>query len=45
MVARCYQNMWMLRNLKKFGANEDDLLEVYYQQIRNLVEIACPVWS
>ena len=45
MVARCYQKMWMLRNLKKFGADEEHLLEVYYQQIRNTVEMACPVWS
>ena len=45
MVARCYQKMWMLRNLKKFGAGEEELLEVYYQQIRNTVEMACPVWN
>ena len=45
MVARCYQKMWMLRNLKNFGAEEEHLLEVYYQQIRSIVEMACPVWS
>ena len=45
MVARCYQKLWMLKNLKKLGAKEEDLLEVYYQQIRNIVKMACPVWS
>ena len=35
----------MLRNLKKFGAEEGHLLEVYYQPIRSIVEMACPVWS
>ena len=45
MVARCYQKMWMLRNLRNFGAEEEHLLEVYYQQIRSIVEMACPVWN
>ena len=37
--------MWLLRNLKKYGASEDQLIEVYSQQIRSVAEMACPVWS
>ena len=37
--------MLMIRNLKKFGADENDLLEVYIQQIRSITEMACPVWN
>ena len=37
--------MWLLRNLKKYGASEDQILEVYTQQIRSVVEMACPVWN
>ena len=37
--------MWMLVNLKKFGANEDDLVGAYMQQIRNISEFSCPVWN
>ena len=35
----------MLRRLKHFGASEDNLLEVYIQQIRSITEMACPVWN
>ena len=35
----------MIRNLKRFGADENDLLEVYIQQIRSITEMACPVWN
>ena len=37
--------MWLLRNLKKYGASEDQLLEVYTQQVRSVAEMACPVWN
>jgi hypothetical protein len=37
--------MWMLRNLGKYGANQDHMLEVYIQQIRSVTEMACPVWN
>ena len=35
----------MIRNLKKFGASEENLIEVYIQQIRSISEMACPVWN
>ena len=36
---------WMLRNLKKYGACKDDLLDVYIKQCRCVLELAAPVWS
>ena len=45
IIAKCYKRIWMLRNLKKFGASEINLVEVYYQQVRSITEMACPVWN
>ena len=35
----------MIRNLKRFGANEEELLDVYIKQVRSLLELNCPVWN
>ena len=35
----------MLRNLRRFGAKEGHLVEVYVQQVRSLLELSCPVWN
>ena len=45
IISKCYKRIWMLRRLKHFGASEDNLLEVYIQQIRSITEMACPVWN
>ena len=45
LIVKSYQRMWMLRNLKRNGANEDQLLRTYFQQIRSMTEMACPVWT
>ena len=45
MVAKCYKRMWMLRNLKRNGADQVQLLKVYNQQVRSVAEMACPVWN
>ena len=42
---KCYKRMWMLRNLKVHGANEEQLVRTYIQQIRSITEMACPVWN
>ena len=44
LAAKCYKRMWMLRNLKRFGASESDLIDVYSKQIQSVLEMACPVW-
>lgn len=40
-----YGRLWMLRNLKKYGASKKDLLDVYIKQCRCVLELAAPVWS
>ena len=45
IVTRCQSKTWMLRRLKKLGANQEDLLEVYIKQIRSLAEFGVPVWN
>ena len=42
---RGYQRLWMLRRLKKLGASELELLEVYERQIRSVLELAVPAWQ
>ena len=29
IISKCYSRMWMLRNLKKYGANEEQMFETY----------------
>ena len=45
IVERCNRKTWMLRRLKKLGASQEDLLDVYLKQIRSLAEFAVPVWN
>ena len=45
IIGRSYQRMWILRNLKKYEADDQTLLEAYGQQIRSITEMACPVWN
>ena len=45
VISNCFARMWLLRNLKKYGASEEQMLEVYTQQVRSVAEMACPVWN
>ena len=45
ICARGYSKLWMLRNLKRFGARTDDLIDVYVKQCRSVLELAVPAWS
>ena len=45
IIRKSFQRMWILRNLKRYGAEENLLLEAYTQQIRSITEMACPVWN
>ena len=45
IISKGFQRMWLIRNLKKYGANNKVLLEAYVQQIRSITEMACPVWN
>ena len=44
IVKRAYKKFWCLRRLRKFGANHEDLLDVYFKQIRSILEYAVAVW-
>ena len=45
IIKKSYTRMWILRNLKKYGAEEQQLIDTYIQQIRSIAEMACPVWN
>ena len=45
MVKRANKKLWCLRRLKNFGAETQDLLDVYIKQIRCLLEYAVAVWE
>ena len=45
MVSRCNSKLWVIRRLKKLGASDLDLLDVYSKQIRSILEFAVPVWN
>ena len=36
--------MWIIRRLKLIGETSKQLLEVYIQQVRSVLEVAVPVW-
>ena len=40
-----FQRLWILRRLKKLGANRQELLDIYYKQVRSVLELAVPVWQ
>ena len=44
IVKRCNSKLWILRQLKKLGADNEDLKEIYVSQIRSILELAAPVW-
>ena len=44
MIKRCNSKIWVIRRLKKLGADED-LLDVYFKQIRSIIEFGVPVWN
>ena len=37
--------LWMLRRLKKLGAGNSILVDLYNKQIRSILEYAVPVWA
>ena len=44
MTKRGNSKLWMLRRLKVLGASQDDLVDVYFKQVRSILEFAVPVW-
>ena len=44
IIKRANSKIGCLRRLKKLGAKEEDLVDVYCKQIRSLLEHAVAVW-
>ena len=44
IVQRAANKSWLLRRLKKFRANIEELVDVYSKYCRSLLEISVPVW-
>ena len=44
IIATAFKRLWMLRRLKSLGTELPELIDVYIQQIRSVLEFAVPVW-
>ena len=44
IVQRAVNKLWVIRRLKKFGANRDELIDLYTKYCRSILEYAVPVW-
>ena len=40
-----YDRLWIIWNLKKLGAKQMELVDVYIKQVRVMAELAVPVWE
>ena len=38
------KKLWLLRNMKKSGLNQNELKDAYAKEVRSLLEMAVPVW-
>ena len=45
MIIKANKRLWILRRLKKMGAKDCDLVDVYTKQIRCILELAAPAWQ
>ena len=44
LTRKGWTRMWLIRNLKRLRASEEQLVKVYIEQKRSVLEMACPVW-
>ena len=45
MCQKGYARIWMLKRLKKLGASQNEIKDVYFKQIRCVLELAVTVWT
>ena len=45
MIKKANSKLWILRRLKRLGADQKDLTDIYCKQIRCHLEFATPVWQ
>jgi len=43
MTRKAYKRLWIIKRLKKAGANKEDLIDVYTKQVRSVLEFGVPV--
>ena len=44
MFNKGYARLWMLRRLNHLGASQSEMLDVFFKQIRSILEMAVAVW-
>ena len=44
ITSRGYRKLWILRRLKIFGASNQQLKDIYFKQVRSILEYAAVVW-
>lgn len=45
LTKKGFSRLWILRNLKRNGAQKTELLDIYIKMIRSVMEMASPVWN
>ena len=45
ITKKAYSRLWTIRRLMKFGTSLEDLKDVYYKQVRSILEFSVPVWN
>ena len=45
MCRKAYCRIWMISRLKKLGASDKMLIDLYQKHVRSVVEYATPVWN
>ena len=45
ITKKAFSRMWILRRLKNMGASRATLKDIYYKQIRSVLEFASVVWT
>ena len=44
ITVKAFKRLWVLRRLKALGASQSRLLDVYFKQVRSVMELAVPAW-
>ena len=45
MCQKGYSRLWMLKRLKKLGASQAEMIDIYFKQVRCILEFAVAVWT
>ena len=44
IVSRAANKLWLIRRLKKLGANTEELVDLYVKYSRSILEFGVPIW-